>query len=244
MKTIGVTCTAVLSALLGTAALAFAVQEHPGEKQDHSQQQNSHEQAKPKQQQAQQQQNQGKQRQQAQQQQQTHQQQKQNQNKQQQQQARQQQNQNRQQQKAQQQQNQSRQRQQAQQQQRPQRTQEQQRVEQRAWQDHRARSWQSDHRTWQQRGGYNGYRIPQDRYRGYFGPQHWFRIYGIPFMVYGGYTRFQYQGYWITLLDPWPEYWSNNWYDNDDVYITYGNDGYYMYNRNYPGVGIAISISM
>jgi len=31
---------------------------------------------------------------------------------------------------------------------------EQQRVEQGAWQEHRARSWQSDHRTWQQRGGY------------------------------------------------------------------------------------------
>jgi len=63
-------------------------------------------------------------------------------------------------------------------------------------------------------------------------------------MVYGGYPRFQYEGYWITLLDPWPEYWSNNWYNNDDVYVNYGYDGYYMYNRRYPGVGIAISISM
>ncbi|HZL53067.1 MAG TPA: hypothetical protein VFC37_19210 [Terracidiphilus sp.] len=63
-------------------------------------------------------------------------------------------------------------------------------------------------------------------------------------MVYGGFPRFQYQGYWITLLDPWPENWSNDWYDNDDVYINYGNDGYYMYNRRYPGIGIAVSISM
>jgi hypothetical protein len=62
-------------------------------------------------------------------------------------------------------------------------------------------------------------------------------------MVYDGYPRFQYQGYWITLIDPWPQEWSNNWYDNDDVYISYGNDGYYMYDRNYPGMGIAISIS-
>ncbi len=133
----------------------------------------------------------------------------------------------------------------AQQQQYPQqRAQEQQRVEQSAWQDHRARNWQSDHRTWQQRGGYDGYRIPDDRYRGYFGPQHAFRIYGLPFVVSGGYPRFQYEGYWITLLDPWPEYWSSNWYNNDDVYVNYGNDGYYMYNRRYPGAGIAISISM
>jgi hypothetical protein len=63
-------------------------------------------------------------------------------------------------------------------------------------------------------------------------------------MVFNGYPRFQYEGYWITLLDPWPNYWSNDWYDNDDVYIAYGDDGYYMYNRQYPGVGIAINISM
>ena len=28
----------------------------------------------------------------------------------------------------------------------------------------RAGSWNTDHRTWQQRGGYNGYRIPDDRF--------------------------------------------------------------------------------
>jgi DNA mismatch repair ATPase MutL len=33
------------------------------------------------------------------------------------------------------------------------------------WQQRRARSWEAEHRTWQQRGGYNGYRIPQDRYQ-------------------------------------------------------------------------------
>ena len=46
------------------------------------------------------------------------------------------------------------------------------------------------------------------------------------------------------MLDPWPGNWSNDWYDNDDVYIDYNNDSYYMYNRNYPGVGIAINITM
>lgn len=121
---------------------------------------------------------------------------------------------------------------------------EQQRAWQSTWQNHRARSWQSDHRSWQQRGGYNGYRIPEDRYRGYFGPEHSFRISGQPFAVYDGYPRFQYEGYWITLLDPWPEYWSNDWYDNDDVYVDYRDDGYYMYDRRYPNIAIAISISM
>ena len=102
------------------------------------------------------------------------------------------------------------------------------------WQQHRARSWESEHRTWQQRGGYNGYRIPQDRYRRYFGPQHRFRIYRYPMVVIGGYPRFQYGGFWFSLLDPWPEYWSDGWYDNDDVYIDYYEDGYYLYNPRYP----------
>jgi hypothetical protein len=45
-------------------------------------------------------------------------------------------------------------------------------------------------------------------------------------------------------LTPWPEYWGNDWYDNDDVYIVYVDNGYYLYNRRYPNVGIAISFSM
>src|ERR1019366_2630889 len=74
------------------------------------------------------------------------------------------------------------------------------------WQQHRARNWQSEHRDWQQRGGYNGYRIPEDHYRGNFGPNHWFRIYRYPVEVFGGYPRFQYGGFWFGLMDPWPEY--------------------------------------
>jgi len=86
--------------------------------------------------------------------------------------------------------------------------------------------------------------VPDDRYRGYFGESHGFRVYGLPFLVVGGYPRFQYEGYWISLVDPWPEYWGSNWYDNDDVYVTYVDNGYYLYNRRYPNIGIAVSISM
>ena len=110
------------------------------------------------------------------------------------------------------------------------------------WQEHRAHNWQSEHRDWQQRGGYNGYRIPDDRFRGSFGPGHGFRISGFNLFIFGGYPRFQYGGYWISLIDPWPEYWSDNWYDNDDVYIDYSDDGYYMYNRRYPRDRIAIEV--
>ena len=221
MKTNVIFTSAALALLLGIVVPVYAQQDQKGDKQDQAaQQQNTKKQRKPEQQRAGQQPAQDRQQQQAQQQQ------KQNQSRQQDQRAQQQQQQ-----------------QARRQEQRHQPSPEQQQVWQSTWQNHRAENWQSDHRTWQQRGGYNGYRIPEDRYRGYFGPQHWFGLYGLPFMVYDGYPRFQYQGYWITLLDPWPQEWSNNWYDNDDVYITYGNEGYYMYDRNYPGMGIAISIS-
>ena len=113
-----------------------------------------------------------------------------------------------------------------------------------AWQQHRANNWQDEHRSWQQRGGYNGYRIPDNRYRGHFGRGHAFRIYSYPVVVVGGYPRFQYDGFWFSLVDPWPGDWSDDWYDNDDVYIEYSNDGYYLYNTRHPGIGIAISISL
>ncbi|HUY82767.1 MAG TPA: hypothetical protein VMU92_13660 [Acidobacteriaceae bacterium] len=117
------------------------------------------------------------------------------------------------------------------------------RHEQSVWQQRRANNWQSAHRDWRQRGGYHGYRVPNNYYQGHFGRQHSFLIYGLPFMTLGGYPRFQYNGFWITMLDPWPAVWGDNWYDQDDVYIVYGGDGYYLYNRRYPGIGIAISIS-
>ena len=233
MKIIGITSTSVLALLLASTSV-FAQQEQKSEKQDQSEQkQSKHEQAKPEQQHSQKQQPQK---------------QKQDENKQAQQHAQQQekQDQNKAQQQAQQQQK-HEQNKQAQQQrgnQQPQRTQEQQRVQQASWQQHRSQNWDSDHRTWQQRGGYHGYRIPDDRFRGYFGPDHGFRIYGLPFLVVGGYPRFQYEGYWISLVDPWPEYWGDNWYDNDDVYVAYVDNGYYLFNRRYPSVGIAISFSM
>ena len=107
----------------------------------------------------------------------------------------------------------------------------------------RARSWNDDHRTWGQRGGYNGYRVPEDRFRLYFGNSHFFRIYGLPMVFVGGYPRFQYDGYWVTFADPWPEQWPETWYQTDDTYLDYTDDGYYLYNRSRPGPGIAVTIA-
>jgi hypothetical protein len=230
MKMMKTTSTAVLSLLLGIAAPVYAQHEQQDEKEDHpGQEQSKPEQARPQQhaqeQQPRQRSDQNKQQEHAQQQARS--------------------DQNKQQQHARQQQrsDQNEQQQHAQQRERLQPSQ-QQRHEQAAWQEHRARSWQSDHRNWQQRGGYNGYRIPDNRYRGYFGPDHGFRIYGLPFLVVGGYPRFRYQGYWFSAVDPWPEYWANDWYNTDDVYVTYVDNGYYLFNHRYPDVGIAINISM
>jgi hypothetical protein len=108
----------------------------------------------------------------------------------------------------------------------------------------KAANWSTQHKTWQQRGGYNGYRIPQDRFSLYFGSGHHFRIGGLPILFVGGYPRFQYDGYWITFVDPWPDTWNPDWYETDDVYLEYTDDGYYLYDANYPGIGIAVTVSM
>jgi hypothetical protein len=107
----------------------------------------------------------------------------------------------------------------------------------------RASSFATQHRTWQQRGGYNGYRVPDDRYGLYFGSGHFFEIGNLPLLFVGGYPRFQYDGYWVTFMDPWPENWPPLWYEADNVYIDWGGDGYYLYDTNYPGIGIAVTIS-
>ena len=75
-----------------------------------------------------------------------------------------------------------------------------------------------------------------------FGYGHSFRMHNRPTM-YMGYPRFSYGGFSFLLVDPWPEYWAENWYDSDDVYIDY-SDGYYLYDRRYPSVRLAIIVQM
>ena len=79
-------------------------------------------------------------------------------------------------------------------------------------------------------------RIPDDRFRSNFGRGHEFRI-GTPRLV-GGYSRFQYGGFWFGFVDPWPV----GWYYTDDVYVDFIDGGYYLCNPSYPGAQIAISV--
>ena len=242
MKAIGITCTGVLCVLLGMSAQGYAVQDHQDDKHDQGKpKQNSHEQSPPPQRE-------------------THQPQRQEESRPQPRDQHQQPDRTRQDQRpqgeresqrgqdnSQQRQHQDRPQQHPQQAQRDdhsRREPERQHIQQSAWQEHRASNWQSDHRTWRQRGGYNGYLIPDEHFRGYFGRDHGFRIGVLPLLVVGGYPRFQYGGYWFSSVDPWPEYWTNDWYDTDDVYVDYVDNGYYLFNRRHPGPGIAISVSM
>ncbi len=68
-----------------------------------------------------------------------------------------------------------------------------------------------------------------------------FRLYARPAM-YMGYPRFTYGGYTFLILDPWPEYWPNDWYDRDEVYIDYEGDGYYLRDVRNPDIRLAVTI--
>jgi hypothetical protein len=79
-------------------------------------------------------------------------------------------------------------------------------------------------------------RIPDDRFRANFGESHTFVI-NEPVMV-GGYSRFQYSGFWFGFVNPWPM----GWYYTDNVYVDYIDGGYYLCNPYYPGARVAISV--
>jgi hypothetical protein len=79
-------------------------------------------------------------------------------------------------------------------------------------------------------------RIPDDRFRANFGHEHVFVI-SEPVMV-GGYSRFQYGGFWFGFVQPWPA----DWYYTDDVYVDYIDGEYYLYNPYYPDARVSISV--
>jgi hypothetical protein len=82
----------------------------------------------------------------------------------------------------------------------------------------------------------SGGRIPADRYKANFGREHSFRV------SEGDYRnrRFQYGGYWFGFNSTWP----SNWLYTQDVYVVEINGVYYLCNASYPGVNLALSITM
>jgi hypothetical protein len=118
------------------------------------------------------------------------------------------------------------------------------RVESRStfWPRFRATNWSSQHRTWVQRGGYRGYRVPTTRFNLYFGRRHHFRLSSFTVRLYDNEPAFYSYGYWVMLLDPVPEYWDPDWYDVDYVRIVQLEDGYYLLNESDPDVLLAVDI--
>jgi hypothetical protein len=87
-----------------------------------------------------------------------------------------------------------------------------------------------------QRGGNGGGRIPDDRYRANFGREHSFRV------SEGDYRnhRFQYGGYSFGFVGGWP----SNWLYTQDVYVMEINGVYYLCNPTYPGVNVALEVTL
>jgi hypothetical protein len=79
-------------------------------------------------------------------------------------------------------------------------------------------------------------RIPDDRFRASFGQEHVFVI-NDPVIV-GGFSRFQYSGFWFGFVDPWPV----GWYYTDNVYVDYIDGGYFLCNPEFPGANVSISV--
>lgn len=84
---------------------------------------------------------------------------------------------------------------------------------------------------------HGGGRIPEDRYRAHFGQQHTFRVSQAD---YSRNRRFQYGGYWFGFVDPWP----SNWLYTQNVYVIDINGVYYLCNPMYPGVNIALNVTL
>jgi len=94
---------------------------------------------------------------------------------------------------------------------------------------------QQQHNQPAQRAG-GGSRIPDDRYKANFGREHTFRV------NQGDYSsgRFQYGGYWFGFGGAWP----SNWLYTQDVYVIEIDGMYYLCNPMYPGVNLAISVTL
>jgi hypothetical protein len=82
----------------------------------------------------------------------------------------------------------------------------------------------------------SGGRIPDDRYRAHFGQEHRFHV------TQANYSsrRFQYGGYSFAFVGAWP----SNWLYTQDVYVIDMDGVYYLCNPMYPGVSIALDVTL
>jgi hypothetical protein len=83
----------------------------------------------------------------------------------------------------------------------------------------------------------NQRRIPDSDFHAHFGREHHFSPGRV--QVYGGRPQFTYSGFVFALVEPWPVAWA---YDDDDYYIDYVDDEYWLYSLRYPGVRLELII--
>ncbi|PYX76102.1 MAG: hypothetical protein DMG78_02270 [Acidobacteria bacterium] len=83
----------------------------------------------------------------------------------------------------------------------------------------------------------NQRRIPDRDFHAHFGREHHFAPGRV--QVYGGRPQFTYSGFVFALVEPWPADWA---YDDDDYYIDYVDDEYWLYSLRYPGVRLELII--
>jgi|ERR1022692_64789 hypothetical protein len=88
----------------------------------------------------------------------------------------------------------------------------------------------------QRAGGNGGGRIPDDRYKANFGREHTFRVTAGDY----GNRRFQYGGYWFGFEGVWP----SNWLYTQNVFVIEIDGMYYLCNPMYPGVNIALNVTL
>ena len=82
-----------------------------------------------------------------------------------------------------------------------------------------------------------GGRIPDARFKANFGREHTFRV---SQSEYSGGRRFQYGGYWFGFVDSWP----SNWLYTQDVFVVEINGVYYLCNPMFPGVNVALDVTL
>ena len=80
---------------------------------------------------------------------------------------------------------------------------------------------------------HGGHVIPQEKFQAHFGREHHFHI-----AQRVGDRRFQYGGYWFEYVEVWPAEWS---YD-DDFYIDFFDDDYYLCDLQYPEIRLVVIV--
>jgi DNA mismatch repair ATPase MutL len=86
-------------------------------------------------------------------------------------------------------------------------------------------------------GQHRGQRIPEEKFRVSFGREHHFHVERAR-IINQSQPQFVYSGYTFELANPWPAEWAFD----DDCYIEYVDDDYYLIDTFHPGIRILVFV--